>query len=159
MICPQCGAEFVDDVEVCADCEVPLVAAPPEPDPRFRSPLEADEPWAVLLETRDLSEAEQAAAALEREGIPRHVAESEPTELTVEPPLPDEHGPGTQWAIHVPEARLDEARSVLERQPAAIEEPEESTAPEVKGLVLAYLVLLGLLFVWGLISLYQLLFP
>src|SRR5437763_1194713 len=28
--CPNCGDEFVDTVETCPDCEIPLVDEPPE---------------------------------------------------------------------------------------------------------------------------------
>lgn len=29
--CPNCGAEYHDHIEICADCHVPLVEDPPEP--------------------------------------------------------------------------------------------------------------------------------
>lgn len=48
MICPECGAEYRQGITECADCEVPLTAAPPaeveHPEPDLVMVAEIAEP-------------------------------------------------------------------------------------------------------------------
>ena len=47
MFCPECGAEFREEIEKCADCEVTLVEEPPE-EPKVPK-------YVTVLETSELS--------------------------------------------------------------------------------------------------------
>lgn len=47
MVCPQCGAEFVAGIDLCADCEVPLVVV--AQNPADATPVD----WQTALATGD----------------------------------------------------------------------------------------------------------
>jgi hypothetical protein len=56
MICPQCGGEYRDGFTQCVDCELPLVAAPPEPIEGSEPEPEPDVGLVSVLETGDPAE-------------------------------------------------------------------------------------------------------
>jgi hypothetical protein len=64
--CPSCGAEYRDGFERCADCDVPLAAAPPveanDPPPEFQGPV-------VVARVHTLVEAEVAVELLRAAGL------------------------------------------------------------------------------------------
>lgn len=165
MICPECGGKFVDGVERCADCEVALVAQDleSEPDRDEPEPLGPGDPSVVVLRTEDLAYAGLAAAALEEAGIPHYRREDSYRGLTPFIPAKPLAGPGPWWVIYVPEAVAEEARSILERLPAAVEGspevsdfgPAERSRVTFKLWVLALLVLLALAAAWSLWDLLQ----
>lgn len=65
MFCPRCGAEYRAGFTHCADCDVALVAAPPdaaeEPD--------GSEEWVTVLESGDPGLLAMAHSLLDAEGI------------------------------------------------------------------------------------------
>jgi rRNA maturation protein Nop10 len=80
-VCPACGAEYVPQIERCADCGETLVlpgppgaAAPPPP----ASPAADPARGLVCVRTADLGWARRLGARLERSGID-HLLEAEET--------------------------------------------------------------------------------
>jgi hypothetical protein len=53
MYCPECGLEYREGYVTCSDCQIPLVAAPPEeplhPDIQLVTVFEGTDPAAVAL--------------------------------------------------------------------------------------------------------------
>jgi len=106
--CNKCGAEYLDGVEVCSNCNIPLKAAPGLAE----SPDEESE-WVVITKVPDITQAKTIYALLKSAGIPAMVR--------------DRHGAlknlygnmsfleqGVEVYVHV--SRLDEAQEFLKRQ-------------------------------------------
>lgn len=81
-ICPACGAEYLPQIEKCADCDATLVfpgqqpAAPPAPTP---GPGQAAAGDLVCIRVADLDWARRLGARLERAGID-HLLEAQEAE-------------------------------------------------------------------------------
>lgn len=72
MKCPKCGAEFVDGITACTDCQTPLVQAEEAAEPVG----EAAE-VKILASFGDHLEVELMQGILEQRGIPSYVLERE----------------------------------------------------------------------------------
>ena len=72
--CPQCESEYKDEVEACADCDVPLVSAEVFLSRRQREKQEQEalsqETFVSVKVAENAFEADRLRAALEQEGIP-----------------------------------------------------------------------------------------
>jgi hypothetical protein len=95
--CPECGYEYVDDIERCADCDVELVDELPDDQ-------EVDEMVPVYF-SNDESEIMIIKGILEDAGIPVWEESDVLNELE---PLGETHSP-----ISVPASRLEEAKTVI----------------------------------------------
>ena len=92
MFCPECGLEFEEGSVQCDDCEVDLVADPPEEEES--EPVE----FQRLVEVTDVADFAVVTSRLEDSGIPWFVQ--------------NENGPGV--VIYVAANRLPEAMGILE---------------------------------------------
>jgi hypothetical protein len=107
MFCPECGAEFKDEITTCADCDVELTAEAP-------SEVEL-EPYVTVLETSDLSAIPVIKSALRAAGIPfrtrgEGLMNLFPSEALGAPV----HSSAGEVVIRVPEPRSEEAHALLE---------------------------------------------
>lgn len=93
MFCPECGLEFEGDSVQCDDCEVDLVADPPEEEGES-GPVE----FQRLVEVVDVADFAVVTSSLEESGIPWFVQ--------------GENGAGV--VIYVAANRLPEAMGLLE---------------------------------------------
>jgi len=106
MFCPDCGAEFREGYDRCADCGVGLVSEPPD-EPRV-------EPWVTVMETSDVSAIPVLEMTLEAAGIPFRVKGEDMMNM-----FPSEalgallHSSAGELLIRVPESRAEEARQLL----------------------------------------------
>ena len=66
--CPKCRAEYRDDVDVCADCEVNLISELPPEIPEEYEDVE----WVELHTFPGTLYAQMAVEMLNREGIPAY---------------------------------------------------------------------------------------
>ncbi|HEX6904679.1 MAG TPA: hypothetical protein VF789_33535 [Thermoanaerobaculia bacterium] len=95
MFCPECGLEFEESSVQCDDCEVDLVADPPEEEEEGGSgPVE----FHRLVEVVDVADFAVVTSSLEESGIPWFVQ--------------NENGTGV--VIYVAANRLPEAMGLLE---------------------------------------------
>ena len=120
MYCPQCGVEYREGFTECSDCQVPLLAGtpPPEPPSAFDPAIDL----VVLLETNDPVQAAMAKGLLEDAGIPFFVLGQIATLVQ------DVDGFLKKWVrVQVPRDREAEARQILK----PLLEPE--TVPEGAG--------------------------
>jgi hypothetical protein len=125
MYCPECGAEFREGIEKCADCDVPLVSEPPP---------ELDVPeYVTILETSDLSVIPVLKSALEGAGIPYETRGEGLMDLFPSEALgaPFRSSAG-EVEIRVSKDRADEARELLETA-ATVEEGAEGEAEEAEA--------------------------
>lgn len=66
MWCTTCGGEFVDEVVMCPDCGIPLVAKQPEP-------VESADEFVQVFQTADASLLPVVKSVLDGAGIPHIV--------------------------------------------------------------------------------------
>jgi hypothetical protein len=66
--CPECRVEYREGSTECADCQIPLLAGTPPPEPE--SPFDPDMQLVVVLETCDALALGLAKGLLEEAGIP-----------------------------------------------------------------------------------------
>lgn len=115
MYCPDCGSEFRDGVERCADCGVPLVAD--RPDVAGETHGEAER-LVVIDRFHDLAAAHLAREALAAAGIDAWLRDEQTLGVTwlMGPAIG-----GSRLAVRASDA--DAAREVL--QPGPVELPPE----------------------------------
>ncbi len=65
MYCPDCGAEYIEGVTVCEDCNTPLQVDPPPPPE-----LLGDRDLVTVLQTGDAIRTAIVKSLLENSGIP-----------------------------------------------------------------------------------------
>jgi hypothetical protein len=107
MYCPQCRVEYRDGFTDCSDCQVPLLAGtpPPEPPDGFDPSLDL----VVVLETNDSIQLAMTKGLLEDAGIPFFVLGQITTLVT------DVDGFLHKWVrVQVPRDREAEAKELLE---------------------------------------------
>lgn len=120
MYCPQCGVEYRDGFTECSDCQVPLLAGTPAPEPP--SPFDPALGLVVVLETSDLIQLALVKGLLEDAGIPFFVLNQIATLVS------DVDGFLHKWVrVQVPRDREAEARELL----GALEQAD--TSPQGAG--------------------------
>ena len=71
--CPECEAEYKEEIQACADCETPLISAEEFLDRKRREQQERDslskEDFVSVKLAENAFEADRVRAALEQEGI------------------------------------------------------------------------------------------
>ena len=107
MYCPQCRVEYRDGFTECSDCQVPLLAGTPPPEPA--DPFDPALDLVVVLETNNGILLALAKGLLEDARIPFFVLGQITTLVTdVDPFL-------HKWVrVQVPRDREAEARELLE---------------------------------------------
>ena len=120
MYCPECRAEYRDEITTCPDCEVTLVAELPE------TPEWSDEDLVSVMETADVAVLPVVKSVLRAAGIPFVVQGDEAIGV-----LPvgqiglggiSSGGHGLSAGILVPRDREEEARALLTELPTAEED-------------------------------------
>ena len=108
MYCPQCRVEYRDGFTECADCQVPLSAGTPPPEPA--DPFDPAIDLVVVLETNDGIQLALAKGLLEDASIPFFVLGQIATLVQdVDPYL-------HKWVrVQVPRDRESEARELLDQ--------------------------------------------
>jgi len=120
MYCPQCGVEYRDGFTECSDCQVPLLAGTPAPEPA--SSFDPALGLVVVLETSDLIQLAMVKGLLEDAGIPFFVLNQITTLVS------DVDGFLHKWVrVQVPRDREAEARELL----GALEQAD--TSPQGAG--------------------------
>jgi len=111
--CPECRGEFRDEIILCSDCEVPLVA---EWALVRDDPVHDHNPPVTVLETGDVTALAVAKSLLEEAEIPCAVWNERAIEVFPGSDggsvLRDRHG---NAELQVPSAYADQAREILDR--------------------------------------------
>jgi hypothetical protein len=117
MYCPNCRAEFREEIDTCPDCELALVPELPEVPDAGKDDL------VVVMETADVSAIPVIKSVLASAGVPFLVQGDEALGV-----LPvgavglggiSSGGHGLSAAILVPREREEEARALLTEEPEA----------------------------------------
>lgn len=109
MYCPECGAEFREEIDRCADCDVPLTEKKPSEDDSHEA-----EDLVTVLETSEVDALPVVKTALESAGIPVYTTGEDLMSL-----FPSEamgaalHASGGEVKVQVPASRAEEARALL----------------------------------------------
>lgn len=123
MYCPECGAEYRDEILECADCRVALTAAaPPEPS-------HDGEPMVGVFRSSDASLMPVLKSVLDAADIPLSIQGDEASGLFPfgkSSPVAD--GVGLGAVLLVPESRVDEAKALIESA-APLEGDEHQEEP------------------------------
>ncbi len=107
MFCPECGAEYREGINECADCDVALTAEAPH--------LHDGEPSVGIFRTADATLLPVLKSVLSSADIPFSIQGDEASGLFPFGPssiMPDSRRLGA--VIRVPESRAEEAKALLE---------------------------------------------
>ena len=108
MFCPQCGAEYRDEIVECSDCRVQLTSEPP-PEPPHDG-----ETMVGVFRTSDASLLPVLKSVLTAAEIPVAIQGDEASGLFPfgnSAVIPD--GAGLGAVLHVPESRAEEAKALI----------------------------------------------
>ena len=120
MYCPECGAEYREGFDDCADCGVALVKEPPERLAEINAPFEE------VLRTADRALLPVVQSVLNGAGIPFSIAGDEAAAL-----LPVATARHLSVIIRVPANLAEEARGLLEAVPEAAAPDREDLEDQV----------------------------
>jgi len=112
-VCPNCGAEYEDSVQVCSDCNVELVS---------KEELESLESkysdWEEVFSSPQQYEAEMVKTNLESAGIEAIVFDKKDSSF----PLGGELG---EIKVYVPKDKVEEAKTIIEKLESQSDDVEE----------------------------------
>ena len=115
--CPECRAEYVDGVEACQDCQVPLVAElPPKDEPDYLEMVE-------LERVQDEVSGVMMKGILENSGI---------TVILRAAKLPAHDGIASTWSTYywgkllVPKDDLETSRKIIDDYMSSLETGEDA---------------------------------
>jgi len=118
MFCPQCGAEFRQGFDRCADCDVPLVSEPSH-EPSHEAPE-----YETVLATSELAVIPLVKSLFDSAGIP-YTTRGESLIFPSEGlSLYRKDSPG-QVLVRVPKERAQEAHQLLEQEAEIVDAREE----------------------------------
>lgn len=118
MYCPQCGAEFREGYDRCADCDIPLVRELP-PEPSHETPE-----YETVLATSELAVIPLVKSLLDSAEIP-YITQGESLIFPSEGlSLYRKDSPG-QVLVRVPKDRAEEAHQLLEQEAEIVDAREE----------------------------------
>lgn len=123
MYCPECGAEYRDEILECADCRVALTASPPS------EPSHDGEPMVGVFRSSDASLMPVLKSVLDAANIPVLIQGDEASGLFPfgkSSPVAD--GVGLGAVLLVPKSREDEAKALIESA-APLERVEQQEEP------------------------------
>ncbi len=123
MFCPQCGAEFREGFDRCADCDVALVGEPP-PEPSHEAP-----DYETVFVTSEMAAIPVVKSLLDSAEIP-YTTQGESRSF---PMMSEGFGllrkdPPGQVLIRVPKERAEEAHLLLEQEAEVVDAREEPAA-------------------------------
>lgn len=102
-VCPNCGYEYEDAVEICSDCNIEL-----ETKKEFEEAEKKYSDWEEVFSTPQLYEAEMIKTNLESAGLECLILDQKDTSF----PLGGELG---EIKVLVPKYRLEEAKQIIEK--------------------------------------------
>ena len=114
--CPKCRAEYVDGVEMCSDCQIPLVAElPPKEEPEY-------------IEMVELERVQDEVAGVMKKGI---LENSGITVILQAAKIPAYDGIASTWSTYywgkllVPKEDLETSRKILDDYMKSLESEED----------------------------------
>lgn len=112
MFCPECGAEYREGYDRCAECDVDLVDQPPPPEDH------STEPYVEVFETSEIDVIPVIKSILRGAGIPFNTSGEAMMNLFPNDLLGPMMGrSASEMRFSVPESRAEEARDLLMTRP------------------------------------------
>lgn len=119
MYCPNCGAEYRQGVETCADCDVALVHEPPDASEEDHQAPD----YVEVFETSDVDLIPVIKSLLDGAEIP-YLTRGEGLMDLFPSQLGGIYHSTAQVKFRVPAERAAEAQKLLEEAPRAYEDPD-----------------------------------
>lgn len=124
MHCPECGAEYREGFDRCAECDIALVREPPSPEDHEATP------YVTVFETSETDVIPVIKSILQGAEIPYQTQGEAMMNLFPSDLLGRVMSrPGAEVAFRVPEDRAEEARELLTELPPGAQ-PDEDAEPE-----------------------------
>jgi hypothetical protein len=125
--CSKCGAEYYDDIEICCDCDGPLITQEEfqtrkEKEEKFREDTKS---LVKVFTLKNRFEADLIKGELEREGIPVLIRDFKDTAYD------GIYIPQKGWGeVRVPEKEKGRAKEIIDALEKAFEEGETSVVED-----------------------------
>jgi len=104
MYCPNCHTEYIEKIDTCADCHIPLVLRLPEEEELL------EKKWVELHEFSSKTHAEMAGEILKKAGLNYYIKSNW---LSSALQITGPSTPGNNAVIFMPEEEIKEAAALI----------------------------------------------